>query len=72
MADAKTNWVPGNDVTAEALNDLGAAVNSRIAKAGSPFTVTNSTTVRSFDASDTSLDELADVIATLLQDLGKV
>jgi hypothetical protein len=37
--------------------------------AGSAYTASNGTTDRTFDANSTSIDELADVIATLIADL---
>ena len=40
-----------------------------VASAGSTYTATNVTTDRAFDANATTLDELADVVGTLIADL---
>ena len=53
------------------LADLAAALEGRYAPAQTAtYTVTNPATDRSYDANATTTAELADVLATLLSDLG--
>lgn len=66
----------GAGVTAADVNDLTYGDHTLVTIAGyetgQTYTPTNVTTDRSFDADSTSLDELADVVGTLIADLQSV
>ncbi len=55
VADWNMRWREVGDYSLRLLND---------------YTITNDTTDRTFDANSTTLDEIADVLATLIEDLG--
>lgn len=55
-----------HDDVARAINEIVESVNPVAAQA---YTPTNVTTDRSFDANATTVDELADVLGTLIADL---
>ena len=46
-----------------------AGANVTVVQGGSSYSVTNGTTDRTYDANATSVDELADILATLIADL---
>lgn len=68
---ANTAGLYGNDnagtVDLYAINEAG--VVTRLTGAGGTYTPTNVTTDRSYDANATTLDELADVVGTIIADL---
>lgn len=75
-ADALVNL--GLTATATELNytdgvtsAIQTQLNTKVTLPGSPadYTITNSTTDRTFNADQTTIDELADVLATLIADL---
>jgi len=51
------------------LAGLQIKVNGLVNRTGGTYTVSNVTSRRTLNANDTSLNELADVVATLIQDL---
>jgi len=57
-------------LTADRTWDLPDRSGPVIINTGSVYTPTNDVTDRSFDANSTTVDELADVVATIIRDLG--
>lgn len=57
-------------LTADRTWDLPDRSGPVIINTGSVYTPTNDVTDRSFDANSTTVDELADVVATIIKDLG--
>lgn len=55
------------DELAQKINELNETVS--LLATGETYTATNVTVTRTFDANATSIDEIADVLGTLLQDL---
>lgn len=59
--DDPADWKDWAEEVERMINQLVAATTA--------YTVTNGTTDRAYDANSTSLDELADVLGTLITDL---
>ena len=70
---ADGNFIYAADISSSSVlhvrNEAGQIFKMYQPNAGSPYTVTNGTTDRTFDANSTTLDELADVLYTLITDL---
>lgn len=49
--------------------EVERVINLLLAGSGNTYTVTNGTTDRAYDANATSIDEIADVLGTLITDL---
>jgi len=72
-ADDADGYLAGIDLTIEPSADInGAGGLSTLPAAGKPgsYSLTNVTPDRGFDADSTSLDEIADVVGTLIGDVG--
>ena len=63
----------GETVTFKAVTNVQSEENGQVASFTfapvSAYTVTNGTADRTFDANATTVDELADVVATIIDDL---
>ena len=59
----------GLDITGDASSGILLGFRSAVAQAVETYTVTNDSTDRSYDANATGIDELADVLGTLIADL---
>lgn len=68
LPEAPGEYDPG--VFNQLINDIERAAANSAGTAARNFTPTNTTKRRSFDSSTVSLAELAQVVATLIDDLG--